>query len=295
MKKKIALALLAFIVIAAAAAFVAFRLRPLATLQIVGRSMVRGAKLEKVTVAGPRGPLTVFRGGTGPTVVLLHGVNDQAGGWARVAKPLAASHHLVIPDLPGHGESEPLEGPLTVDELIAGVEAVLAAEPRPAVLVGNSMGGWLALLVARRHPEHVSRVVLLNAAAIRAERHVSLVPKDREEARAAMAAVMAPSAPPTPDFVLDDLVRRAPASPAARLMATSFNDHALDGRLGEIRVPVFMVWGAEDRLLPRAYAEKVAAGLPQAKLTFLDNCGHMPQRECPDRLLPLLEAAIAGR
>jgi pimeloyl-ACP methyl ester carboxylesterase len=56
-----------------------------------------------------------------------------------------------------------------------------------------------------------------------------------------------------------------------------------------------MLWGADDRLLPRAYAEKVAAGLPQAKLTFIEGCAHMPQRECADRLLPLLDAAIAGR
>jgi pimeloyl-ACP methyl ester carboxylesterase len=177
----------------------------------------------------------------------------------------------------------------------AGIDAVLAREPRPAILVGNSMGGWLALLTARRHPDHVSRIVLLNASAIKAEPTVSLAPRDRESARRAMDAVLGPDSPPTPDYVLDDLVRRAPTSPMARLSATSFNDHALDGRLGEIRTPVSMLWGRDDELLTPAYAEKVKAGLPQARIQYLDRCGHMPQRECADRLLPLLEAALAGR
>lgn len=293
--KKVLLALAVLVLVAVVGAFAAFRLRPLGTLEVLGRSALASAGLEKTTVAGPRGPMTVYRGGTGPTVVLLHGVNDYAGTWARVAKPLAGRYRLVIPDLPGHGKSEPKEGPLTVDHLLAGVEAVLASEPRPVILVGNSMGGWLSLLTARRHPDQVGRVVLLNAAAIKADAPVSLVPRNREEARRAMDAVLGPDAPATPDYVLDDLVRRAPASAMARLQATSFNDHALDGRLGEIRAPVTMLWGRDDELLPPAYAERVKAGLATAQLHFVDRCGHMPQRECPDRLLPLLEQALAGR
>ena len=295
MIKKVLLGLVVLVVVGALAAFLALRLRPLGVLHVVGRTALRGAGLTKVQVDGPRGPLTVFRGGKGPTVVLLHGVNDQAGGWAKLATPLVGKYHLVIPDLAGHGDSEPREGPLTVDDMLAGIDAVLAGEPRPAILVGNSMGGWLALLTARRHPDHVSRIVLLNASAIKTEPTVSLAPRDRESARRAMDAVLGPDSPPTPDYVLDDLVRRAPTSPMARLSATSFNDHALDGRLGEIQTPVAMFWGRDDELLTPAYAEKVKAGLPRATLQYLDRCGHMPQRECADRLLPLLEAALSGR
>lgn len=295
MIRKVLFVLVLLVVVLATFAFVALRLRPLSVLHILGRSALRGAGLEKVQIDGPRGPLTVFRGGTGPTVVLLHGVNDQAGGWAKLAKPLIAKYHVVIPDLAGHGDSEPRNGPLTIEDMLAGIDAVLAGEPRPATLVGNSMGGWLALLTARRHPDHVSRVVLLNASGIKAEPTVSLAPRDRESARRAMDAVLGPDSPPTPDYVLDDLVRRAPTSPMARLSATSFNDHALDGRLGEIDTPVSLFWGRDDELLPPAYAEKIKAGLLRATIQYLDRCGHMPQRECADRLLPLLDAALAGR
>lgn len=272
----------------------AFWLRPLAVFELLGRAALRGAGLEKADLRSPRGRLVVFRGGQGRTVVLLHGVNDQAGGWAHVAKPLAAHYRVVVPDLPGHGESEPREGALTVSDLLSGLDAVLASEPAPAVLVGNSMGGWLALLTALQHPERVARVVLVNGAAVTGQTTVKMLPADRDEARRTMAALLAPGAPRTPDFVLDDVVRRAPTSPLARLVATSFKDHALDGRLREITLPVSLIWGAEDRLLPPAYAQELARGLPNAALDLLPSCGHMPQRECPDRLLPLLERAIAG-
>jgi pimeloyl-ACP methyl ester carboxylesterase len=269
--------------------------RPLSVLEALGRAGLRGAGLKAEEIAGPRGPITVYRGGQGPTLVLLHGVNDQAGAWARVVKVLAAEYRVVVPDLPGHGRSAPAEGPLPVEDLLAGVDAVLAAEPRPATLVGNSMGGWLALLTATRSPGAVKQVVLLNAAAVRAETTVSLLPRDRDEARRAMAAVLSRSAPPTPGFILDDLVRRAPRSPLTRIPADSVTRHALDGRLGEVPVPVTLIWGADDQLLPRAYAERVASGLPKSRLVFLDACGHMPQRECPDRLLPALHEALRTR
>jgi pimeloyl-ACP methyl ester carboxylesterase len=183
-------------------------------------------------------------------------------------------------------------------DVLAGVEALMEAEARGgrAALVGNSMGGWLALLYAQRHPERVSRVVLVNGAGLRgdgSEAKVNLLPRTREEARAAMAAVTSPASRAVPDFVLDDLVRRAPASPLARLMTVRFADLLLDGRLGEIETPVTLLWGADDRILPVSYARRVAAQLPNARLETIPACGHIPQRECAPRLLELLLPALA--
>lgn len=287
-------ALAGLLALALIAGLIALVMRPLRALELLGRSALRGAGLQKTTLAGPRGRLTVFRGGGGPTVVLIHGVNDQAGGWARVAGPLTASFRVVVPDLPGHGESDPAQGPLTVDELMAGLALVLAQEKPPALLVGNSMGGWLALLAAREHPQAVAGVVLVNGAAVRGPAAVSLLPHDRDEARKAMAAVFSPNTPLPPAFVLDDLVRRAPTSPLARLLGSSWEAHVLDGRLQDVTVPVTLLWGEDDRLLPPAYAERIARELPRARLELLPRCGHMPQRECPERLLPALQRALGA-
>jgi abhydrolase domain-containing protein 6 len=279
---------------------VAFFLRPLATLEVMGRFALRGAGLEQATIQAPRGPLVYWRGGSGPVVVLLHGANDQSGSWARVARPLRERHRLLIPDLPGHGRSAPAKGPLGIADIFAGLEALLDAEVPSSsgervTLVGNSMGGWLAMLYADRHPDRVSRVVLVNGAALRgdgSEARVNLLPRNRDEARAAMLAVTSPKTPLAPEFVLDDLVRRAPTSPLARLMASPVEGWLLDGRLGEIQAPVTLLWGEDDKILPPAYAERVASQLPSSRVALIPACGHVPQRECPDRLLPLLREAF---
>ena len=321
--------------LAVALAFgVSFFLRPLATLEVLGRWALRGAGLEPATVQGPRGPLAYWRGGSGSVVVLLHGANDQSGSWARVVRPLRERHRLLVPDLPGHGRSAPANGPLGVADLFAGLEALLDSElssggayagpPRPparlaphrgdagvnpaplaagaaaepvekTILVGNSMGGWLAMLYAHRHPDRVSAVVLVNGAALRgdgSEASVNLLPRNRDEARAAMLAVTSPKTPLAPEFVLDDLVRRAPGSPLARLLASPVEGFLLDGKLGEIATPVTLLWGEDDKVLPPAYARRVASQLVSARVETIARCGHVPQRECPDRLLPLLQEAL---
>jgi pimeloyl-ACP methyl ester carboxylesterase len=293
-------ATLAGVLAAAAGATLAVVLRPLAVFESMERLGLRWAGLERRETPGPRGPQVYWRGGDGPPVVFLHGANDQAGAWVRIVRPVMRGHRVVLIDLAGHGDSAPADGPLAAGDLVAGVEAVMDAEVvgAPATLVGNSLGGWLALVYARAHPERVSHVVLVNGAAVRGdgtEAQVNLLPRTREEARQAIAATMSPASPPVPGFVLDDLVRRGPQSPLARLEAAPVPDAlALDGHLGELRVPVTLIWGADDRVLPLAYAERVAAALPAARVMRLERCGHVPQRECPGALGAALAQALAS-
>lgn len=278
---------------AAAALFVA---RPMAVFEWLGRAGLRSAGFEKQRLTAPRGTLTYFRAGQGPVVVLLHGANDQAGAWARVAPALARSRRVLVPDLPGHGESEPASGPLAVTDLLAGVEALLEAESpkEPVTLVGNSLGGFLALLEAHRHPERVAHAVLVNGAAVMAGGgQVELLPKSREEARRALAKLTAPGTPGLPGFVLDDIVRRGKGSPLERMLRSPVAELALDGRLGEVRAPVTLLWGESDQLLPTSYAEKLRSELKASRLAVLHTCGHVPQRECPAALLRELEMALA--
>lgn len=290
------LALVGLLVAALVAAGIAFRLRPLAGFELLGRASLRASGFRAGEVAGPRGRLHFFHSGRGPLLVLLHGANDQAGAFARVAGELARERRVLIPDLPGHGASAPADGPLAVADLLAGLDALLDHElpaGERATLAGNSLGGFVALLEAWRRPERVAQVVLINGAALTGGGgEVALLPRTRAEARVALEQLIDPGAPAVPDFVLDDLVRRAPASPLARLMAAPRGDLLLDGRLGEVRVPVSLVWGESDRLLPWSYAERVASELPRARLARLPRCGHVPMRECPAALLQALEREL---
>jgi pimeloyl-ACP methyl ester carboxylesterase len=273
-------------------------MRPLSVFETIERARLRRAGLTHLRADGPRGPQSFWQGGSGPMVVFLHGANDQAGTWVRVLGAVIGAHEVVLVDLAGHGGSAPSDGPLGTPDLLDGLDAVTAAIPggAPVALVGNSLGGYLALVYAARHPERVSHVVLVNGAAIRgdgSEARVNLLPRTRDEARDALAATMSPSSPGVPSFVLDDLVRRAPASPLARLMRSpSAGESLLEGRLPDLRVPVTLLWGEDDQVLPLAYARRVAAALPAARLVTLARCGHVPQRECPGLLGPALGTAL---
>lgn len=274
---------------------------PLAALAVAGRATLRLSGFERVTVAAPAGPIAYFRKGSGPMLLFIHGANDQAGTWARIAPALAADHHVVVVDLAGHGDSAPADGPLRAGDLMAGIRAVVETErgSGKATLIGNSLGGWLALVHAFEHPDQVAHAVLVNGAIHRDDRSgaaVTLLPKTREDARHTMSVLMARNSPGVPDFVLDDLVRRAPTSPLARLLAQPESDVAsflIDERLGELRVPVTLIWGEDDRLLSIDYARSAAARIPGARLEVLQACGHIPQRECAGALLTRLRESLA--
>ena len=274
-------------------------LRPLSVYAWMGRRTLRAAKLAEVAVDTPAGRQRAFVGGNGPVVVLLHGAGDQAGTWSRLAPTLARSYTLIVPDLAGHGDSEPRTGPIDVARILGGAEAVIEqlAAGRRVTVVGNSLGGWIAMLVGHRHPEWVERIVAVNGGAIKGTNdHAVLVPKNLAEARAAMTQLRDPGGPPVPDFVLRDVVRQAARGPLARFVATAhtMEQWTLDGRLGELKPPVTLLWGASDRIMPLEYAHRMQAELPSARLVTIEKCGHVPQVECPEKLLAALLQALAG-
>lgn len=240
--------------------------------------------------------------GSGPPLVLIHGVADQAGTWFQVAAGLAESHRVLLIDLPGHGESAPATGPLPMTTVIEGFEAWLAehaasSEEEPPALIGNSMGAWVAMLAAHRHPERIGRVVAMNGGPLRADTGgLDLLPGDVEEARRLMAALRDLGSPPTPDAVLHDLVRRAETGHVKRMFAATqdLESYLLDdARLAEVTTPVDLLWGESDRYLGRGYPERLLAGLPNARLTWIPACGHLPQAECPERFIKELTQVLA--
>ena len=101
--------------------------------------------------------LIYFAAGDGPPLILLHGLGDQAGTWAQVAPTFVGRYRVIVPDLPGHGESEPSTGELAMATIVGGAERLLermAGDTEvSATLVGNSMGAWVATILAHRHPE----------------------------------------------------------------------------------------------------------------------------------------------
>jgi pimeloyl-ACP methyl ester carboxylesterase len=294
----VGLALLAACVAALAAGVWAFFKRPLEVWNFMNRQTLRRAGLKSLTVDTQVGRQVVFVGGDGPVLLLLHGAGDQAGTWAKVVPELAKRFTLVVPDLAGHGDSAPRTGPIDVPTMLGGVEAEIQrlGGGQKVTIVGNSLGAWLAMLIAHRHGDWVDRVIAVDGGALTGHGAVKLLPTNRQETREFMKLVRDPASPPIPGFVLDDVVRQAKIGPLARFAETAatMEQWTLDGRLGEIQTPVHLIWGKSDQLMPLDYAQRMLAALPHARLVTLDRCGHAPQVECPAQFLAALRQALSS-
>ena len=285
--------IIAIVVALFAWAVISFRRHPIETFDKMGRMYLRMTGGERHEIQVPSGRLVYWTVGEGPTVFLIHGANDQAGRWTKSVAILKDSYRFVIPDMPGHGDSDPATGPIRMDMLVDAVGALKAKEsPDEAmVLVGNSLGGWVSMLYALDHPGDVRQLVLEDSGGISVDyKGPSLLPTTREEARAAFEATIVRT--PVPDFIVDDFLRYAPTSPVARMMDENFAAYVVDDRLPELNVPTTLIWGEGDKLADLEYAARLKSMIAGAELHTIANCGHIPHNECASEFSALLDEAL---
>lgn len=256
------------------------------------RATLERALPEHDTFTTSRGTVHRYAGGEGDTLVLIHGFGDSAAGWSRVARALSEHYRVVVLDLAGHGLSDPVKPPLGFDDLVEGVEAALADQGNGLLLIGNSLGGWMAMRFALDHPDRVHRVLLLNSggASWADVPDALLLPSTREEQRIKIVAMFGPdNTPRVPDFMLDQLVARGQDPRLLSLWNEIAHGMHLDDELAELRTPVELLWGTPDPFLPlEAYAKPLLEALPNAELHTLDGCGHASQYSCPQQLTELV-------
>jgi pimeloyl-ACP methyl ester carboxylesterase len=251
------------------------------------RSMLAHAGLTRKSLDG-----TVYwTGGDGPrTLCLIHGVNDHAGTWSLVAPALMKSCRLIIPDLPGHGDSEPKTGPLDMQHLVDRLGAILDAEEISNVtLAGNSMGAWISILYTLAHPSRVAALFLESGGGLALPLGVPLVAANRDEAVPILQAVHGPNVQ-LPDWAVDALITRSSDSPMLRLVAGGMASYFIDDRLAGLRVPVTVIWGANDGVVTREYIERLHAGIAGARLCIIDDAAHIPHAQQPERFIACLQA-----
>jgi pimeloyl-ACP methyl ester carboxylesterase len=268
-----------------------------------------GVSPRVVTAAGHR--LRYVRQGTGPTVVLLHGFASSVYTWAEVLPVLAQAHDVVALDLPGFGGSE-IPGDLTMADYPRTVSAFLeAVGVARASIVGHSLGGALACVLAAREPDRVARLVLIDAAGF------NLAPADRPWLLRAVAAVPPAVLHRVPirrrlvalglhqvfhddrrvtheriDEYWAPLARPGAARAASAVLRTP-EGLGLPGVISVVRAPTLVIWGRQDTWVPVRDAQRFAAAIPGARVELLDNCGHMPQEEQPAELARLMMEFLA--
>jgi pimeloyl-ACP methyl ester carboxylesterase len=157
-----------------------------------------------------------------------------------------------------------------------------------ARVAGISMGGWIVSRLASESPERVERLVVVDGAGMESDGSDipadALLPKDEEGVRRLIATVRH-DPPATPSFVVRDiLARRLREEWVIRraLVSMRDGDDWLDGTLASADMPVLVIWGKQDVLIPLEYGTALRAEFPRAELEVLDGCGHVPIADCPE-------------
>ena len=229
--------------------------------------------------------------GSGPVVVLLHGLGGNSTNWAFNTPALAQKHRVIVPDQIGFGRSDKPLINYRVGTYVDFLDKLLAElKVERASLVGNSMGGWIAAAYALKHPSKVERLVLVDAAGFAPPKDFDLAalsglnPSTREEMKRLAGMVFFNPLLKTDAAVDMLLAQRLSAGDGYTIQRLVESIHRsedmLDGKLGAIKQPVLIVWGREDGLTTLAReGERFKREIPQSQLIVFDQCGHVPQVE----------------
>ena len=224
------------------------------------------------------------RGGKGQPLLFLHG----AGGMPVVMpfmEKLAERFDVIVPDHPGYGQSDEPEWLENIHDIAYFYLDFLAQLKLERVaLVGNSMGGWMAMEIAVRNTSHLASLTLVSPAGVRAEGAAPadiflLSPEDTvrllfHDPKLAEERLGIPVTPEAIDLGLKNRHTTARLAWEPRL-----HDPMLPKWLHRIDIPVSIVWGAQDRLLPVGIAHELKRLLPKAELKIFERCGHLPHVE----------------
>jgi pimeloyl-ACP methyl ester carboxylesterase len=249
--------------------------------------------------------------GEGPTVVLIHGLGYATWAAAPLRAGLAPRHRFVTFDNRGSGRSDKPAGPYSIRLLAEDAASVIAQAGAPAHLIGYSMGGYIALTVALRHPHLVRSLVLIATSAGGPESHG--VPEETQAVWASAAALDDPAAfarrtmplsfrpgwTDTHPDRFEELLRARLAHPTPVASWQAQYDacaaYLVTGvQASRVAVPTLVIHGTADRVVPYANARPLVAGIPQARLVTLPGAGHLCWFEETARLNALISDFYAA-
>lgn len=261
--------------------------------------------------------LHVIEQGEGPPLLLVHGFGTNAFTWAKIRVMLSLRNTVFAVDLKGFGDSpKPNDRAYGLrDHAEAVLQLIERRKLDDLAIVGHSWGGAVALLVALEleqrtstrlrslvligtmcEPRHLPRFLtllrlpLVNGLIVRVVPPIwlarfALLFSYRDPRKIEDAFVDAYAAP-----LRTRAGRRALLASAGKMRAADFE--SLMRRCGDIRVPVLLLWGSEDRIVPLSVGERLEAAIPNARLIVLERCGHVPQEEAAEATLGVLREVL---
>lgn len=276
---------------------VALRLHPQRAMQLVLRLTRRTAGLRRREIQIPGFRLAYLDGGRGAPLVLLHGLGADKDNFVAVARLLGRHYRVIIPDLPGFGESDkPVDANYGIAAQVERLDQFRRALGFRCIhLGGNSMGGFIAGAYAAAYPGSVDSLWLLAPAGVKAAKPSALMTaiaegtalpilaRDVDELRNLMAFAM--HRPPyLPHFVLADMARRQREGYPLnqRVIGEMVQGPWLDDLLSHRpRIPALIAWGDRDKALDVSGAAILHQLLPVSRVNILREIGHVPMIEAP--------------
>ena len=248
--------------------------------------------------------------GRGEALVLVHGWMGSGALWNLMTPWLSERFRVIVPDLPGHADSDIPDGFLfTLDGFAGFIEGLRLALDVPRVnLAGHSMGGSICIHYAARYPQGVDKLALIDTpGSIKALMWQARIPGlacllgliyplwgPYITARMIKSSVRHPGKLP-PDF-LEGAVMQASLLSKRALQGTTrmLRDLDLYPELAAVRVPVLVIQGDHDPSVRPHEAERLCEALPDASLHVVPDCGHCPNYEYPDLVVGIVEDFLCG-
>ncbi|AKS34737.1 alpha/beta fold hydrolase [Mycolicibacterium goodii] len=259
--------------------------------------------------------------GSGPAILLIHGIGDNSTTWHSVQSTLAQRFTVIAPDLLGHGRSDKPRADYSVAAYANGMRDLLSVLDIDRVtVVGHSLGGGVAMQFAYQFPQFVDRLILVGAGGVTRDVNVALRIASLPMGSEALALLRLPLVLPAlqiagkvagsvfgstgvgrdiPDMlrILADLPEPTASSAFARTLRAVVDWRGqvvtmLDRCYLTESVPVQLIWGESDSVIPVGHAEMAHAAMPGSRLEIFEGSGHFPFHDDPDRFVEVVERFI---
>jgi abhydrolase domain-containing protein 6 len=240
--------------------------------------------------------IVYLEGGKGPTILLLHGYTGDKDNWTMFADYLTKGYHVVIPDIPGYGESSMIEkASYDLSSQMSRLQKFARAlELKKFHIVGNSMGGLFAGTYAVRYPDEIISVGLFNAAGVTSlEKSIvmkmmekgenPLVLKDANDLPRLMTLVFVKQ-PTLPYPIVKVMINTSLANRKfyeKELQELGPDFLSLEKNLPKIKAQTLILWGDQDKILDVSSVPVFEKGLKNHKTVIIKDCGHVPMIEKP--------------
>ena len=238
--------------------------------------------------------------GSGPAVVIIHGVGGHKEDWQGVADALAKSHHVFASDMLGFGASSKTGDDLSMPVQAAAIKALLDAHKiAKSDFVGNSVGGWVATTFAATYPDAVAKLIIIDAAGFKAMVEgappVNFDPGDGHEMQKLInITINGPVAkmPGLAQKAFDAYVASGEKAIAAIWGKSLFLSPRLEELFPKVKAPTLVLWGADDKLFPAVLCDVFAAQIAGARGQKIAGAGHFPQIDQPETTIAAISAFL---